>query len=72
MSLIYIYTYIQIANLLSDIGGQMGIWLGISVLTIVEFLQLIGFITKELFTGKSKEGYDNMDGENDPGKPPLE
>lgn len=31
----------QLVAFVSDIGGQLGLWIGFSVLTIAEFLELI-------------------------------
>ena len=33
--------FLQEVNLLADIGGQLGLWIGISVLTCCEFLELL-------------------------------
>lgn len=35
-------------NLVADIGGQLGLWIGISVLTCCEFLELILLIIRSL------------------------
>lgn len=39
---------LQKVNLVADIGGQLGLWIGISVLTCCEFLELILLIIRSL------------------------
>jgi len=34
---------IQLENLLAEIGGVMGLWVGISVITLMEFVEIIVF-----------------------------
>ena len=36
-------------SFLSDIGGLMGMWIGISVLTVVELLELIATLLISMF-----------------------
>lgn len=36
-----VYFLPQLVNFVSDIGGQLGLWIGFSVLTLAEFLELI-------------------------------
>lgn len=39
----------QGVNLVADIGGQLGLWIGISVLTCCELLELILLIIQSAF-----------------------
>ena len=39
----------QGVNLVADIGGQLGLWIGISVLTCCEFVELVGMIMQTVF-----------------------
>ena len=41
-----------VTKLLSDIGGQMGIWLGASIFSLIELLILIGYIPLSLFRNR--------------------
>lgn len=45
----------QMPSFLSDIGGLMGMWIGISVLTIVELLELIAVLFMTVFKMYSKK-----------------
>ena len=49
------YMYIQVSNLLADIGGQLGLWIGISVITLAEFIQL-GVELGALVVSKQRQG----------------
>ena len=49
--LVYIF---QVENLLADIGGQLGLWIGVSVMTGVEILEFITNIVTYLWV-KRKE-----------------
>ncbi|XP_078692474.1 acid-sensing ion channel 2-like [Branchiostoma floridae x Branchiostoma belcheri] len=31
----------EVINLLGDIGGQLGLWMGVSVMTVLEFFEFI-------------------------------
>jgi len=33
--------YFQIVNFISDIGGQLGLWAGFSVLSLLEIIELV-------------------------------
>ena len=57
---------LQIENFFGDIGGQLGLWIGMSVLTMIEFFQLIIDLCKFCCSSPPKEGYEDMEaGNND-------
>ena len=39
---------LQVTNLLSDIGGQIGLWIGLSILTVCEIIELVFLIFRAL------------------------
>ena len=55
MSLFYCFIVLQMPSFLSDIGGLMGMWIGVSVLTIVEVLELIATLLVTMFKTFSKK-----------------
>ena len=44
----------KLENLISDIGGQMGIWLGASMFSVIELLCLLGQFLCAIFESKGK------------------
>ena len=58
----------QMPSFLSDIGGLMGMWIGVSVLTVVELLELIATLLitmfTETFTKKKEQVVDVKPSEN--------
>ncbi len=40
----------ELTQLVSDIGGQLGLWVGISVITLTEVLELVGEVCRYLFS----------------------
>ena len=42
-------------SFLSDIGGLMGMWIGVSVLTVVELLELIATLLVTIFKTKRND-----------------
>ena len=49
--------HLQEVNLLADIGGQLGLWIGISVLTCCEVLELVLLLIQYLIKRmKAKAG----------------
>ena len=42
------YVRLQEVNLIADIGGQLGLWIGISVLTCCEVLELVLLLIQKL------------------------
>lgn len=49
----------EIADLFADIGGTLGLWMGISVLTIMELIELIVSLIMLLFNSESTVSTDN-------------
>jgi len=45
----------QMPSFLSDIGGLMGMWIGVSVLTVVELLELIATLLVTIFKTKRND-----------------
>ena len=44
-------------QLLSEIGGQLGIWIGVSVITLVEVIELLIGLIRGCFHGKGKTSW---------------
>ena len=44
-----LFSFLQLENLMSDIGGQLGLWIGVSAITVAEVLKLLLDIIKVLF-----------------------
>ena len=55
---------LQFDNLISDIGGQLGLWIGVSAVTCVEFLALIYSLCCRL-TLKRKAAKNSVDADKD-------
>ena len=51
----------QMPSFLSDIGGLMGMWIGVSVLTVVELLELIATLLVTMFKTFSKKNNQVVD-----------
>ena len=49
LNYIIFFLNIQTVNLLADIGGQLGLWIGISVLTCCEVLELVLLLVQRMF-----------------------
>ena len=41
--------FFQTANLLADIGGQIGLWAGLSVISMCELLELFALLFRDFF-----------------------
>ena len=42
------FVSLQFVNFVSDVGGQLGLWIGFSVLTVAEFLELMLLVCGEV------------------------
>ena len=51
----FIFLNIQVVNLLADIGGQLGLWIGISALTCCEVLELVLMLLQRMFKKMKKK-----------------
>lgn len=47
--LLQLFSFLQLENLMSDIGGQLGLWIGVSAITMAEVLKLLLDIIKVLY-----------------------
>ena len=47
-----ILSVFQDENFVSDIGGQLGLWIGFSVLSLCELVELVILIVNSCFTKK--------------------
>lgn len=61
---IQVVTYTS-ANLLGDIGGVLGLFLGASVFTVIEFFQVFVFALQKHCFGKWCGGRETVEGEEE-------
>ena len=52
----FFFSNIQAVNLLADIGGQLGLWIGISALTCCEVLELVLMLVQRMFKNMKNKG----------------
>ena len=45
----------DLSSLISDIGGQLGVWIGLSVITAAEVVELIAMLTGRATNRKRRE-----------------
>ena len=65
---ILLYFVFQIENLLGDLGGQLGLWLGLTVISVWEIVEYIGLLLRCLCctarksdrNGKSRAYHDDV------------
>jgi hypothetical protein len=50
--ILFIFACLQLENFLADIGGLLGLWVGVSVLTGVEVVELILLLFLHLFSSR--------------------
>ena len=49
---------LQEMDLLSDVGGQVGLWLGFSVITAIEFIEFVGDAIMLILTYRKRKRVD--------------
>ena len=52
-----------VSQLLSEIGGQLGVWIGVSIITFAEVIELLVVVGRRLMEKKRKDETDKGEGE---------
>jgi hypothetical protein len=54
-----------LTHLASDIGGQLSLWIGVSIITLVEIIELVWGLCKLCYRGRTKDK-NSKDSQQDP------